>query len=227
MAVGYVLPPLIVTSANEDVVLLMVIEAISAVVICTIAILILRDKPKVPPSLSSSESNAHHEPFTKALKLILTNPSFLILLIVFGCGLGAFNTLATLLNQILLPNGYNDDEVGAFGASVVVMGIIGSGIFGAFVDWKHKYKLSLLVTLFFALLALILMITFLQPDRFWVLFVGVSIFGFCLTPIIPLSLELSAEITFPLKEGTPSGLLMTSGQVRFISYYYFILFIYF
>ena len=133
--------------------------------------------------------------------------------------MGAFNSLATLLNQILLPYSYTDNEVGAFGAAVVIMGIIGSGLAGGFVDWKHKYKLTILLTFFFSVISLAILIAFLAPDNFWILLIAVSLFGFTLTPIIPLSLELCCEITYPLKEGTPSGLLMTSGQVLFTAYF--------
>jgi hypothetical protein len=33
------------------------------------------------------------------------------------------------------------------GALVIVMGIVGSAIVGLFVDWSHRYKLSLIVSL--------------------------------------------------------------------------------
>lgn len=34
-----------------------------------------------------------------------------------------------------------------------------------------------------------------------------------MTPILPLCLELSVEITYPLREATPSGILMCAGQI--------------
>ena len=37
--------------------------------------------------------------------------------------------------------------------------------------------------------------------------------GFFTTPVLPLALELGAEITYPLSEATPSGVLMSAGQL--------------
>lgn len=64
-----------------------------------------RKAPPIPPSSSADKVNI---PFFKGLKTVLTNLSFWILLVIWGCGAGLFNALLTLLAQILCPYGYTD-----------------------------------------------------------------------------------------------------------------------
>lgn len=71
---------------------------------CT-AVAYWRNKPPTPPTPS-----AHRDPtpFLKGLKQALTTPSFLFLLVIWGCSSGLFNAMLTLLAKILCPYGYSD-----------------------------------------------------------------------------------------------------------------------
>lgn len=61
--------------------------------------------PPIPPAPSADKVSI---PFFKGLKDVLTNLSFWVLLVVWGCSAGLFNALLTLLAQILCPFGYSD-----------------------------------------------------------------------------------------------------------------------
>mgnify|MGYP001051428054 FL=1 len=52
-----------------------------------------------------------------------------------------------------------------------------------------------------------------QPCSFWFLAASAALLGFSMTPVLPISLELGVEITFPIGESISSGLLMASGQL--------------
>jgi len=43
--------------------------------------------------------------------------------------------------------------------------------------------------------------------------VAACIMGFVMTPVLPVSLELGCENSYPIGEATPSGLLISSGQL--------------
>jgi MFS family permease len=93
------------------------------------------------------------------------------------------------------------------------MGLVGSGIAGAIVDKFKCYKWAMLVSFVSATIALSLFGIALKEDQFWKLFVLSGGIGFTMMPILPLCLETSVEITYPLREGTPSGLLMNAGMI--------------
>lgn len=72
--------------------------------ICT-GIAYWRPTPPLPPAPSA---HSDHTPFLIGLKRVLTTPSFLLLLLIWGCSSGLFNAMLTLLAQILCPYGYSD-----------------------------------------------------------------------------------------------------------------------
>jgi hypothetical protein len=55
---------------------------------------------------------------------------YCILFFVFSIGMGIFNTLIALLNQMIEKYGYTDEDAGYFGALLVIVGVIASGIAG-------------------------------------------------------------------------------------------------
>ena len=63
------------------------------------------NKPPIPPAPSAEKVNIS---FLKGVGKVLTNLSFWVLLVVWGCGAGIFNALVTLLPQMLCPFGYSD-----------------------------------------------------------------------------------------------------------------------
>ena len=77
-------------------------------VVCIISVILLREKPPTPPSISSGMGGREDEKMLRTLKILFTDINFWIITVSFGCGLGAFNTLATLLNSIVSFYGFGD-----------------------------------------------------------------------------------------------------------------------
>lgn len=126
---GFVLPPILVQDDNLMPLLLVEVRILAcnasswltrapqagiAVVVALLAVLFIREKPPTPPSLSAA-SEAREEKALESLKTLAKDPNFWLLFLAFGFGLGSFNTLATLINQIVAPLGYNDEQSGVLG----------------------------------------------------------------------------------------------------------------
>lgn len=58
---------------------------------------------------------------------LLANKNYIVLFIAFAIGVGFFNSLLTLLNQIVAPHGYSNDDAGTFGAVFIGFGLVGAG----------------------------------------------------------------------------------------------------
>lgn len=59
-----------------------------------------------------------------------------------------------------------------------------------------------------------LLFTFtLDLGHIWIVFVIAILLGFFMTGYLPIGFEFAAELTFPIAEGTTSGLLNGSAQV--------------
>lgn len=208
VGIGFVLPPLL-TDEPDDIPFMLMIQAIIASA-CSVFVLFCPSKPPLPPSAGTAREELA---FLPSVKAVVLNHNFWILCVEFGCGLGAFNTLATVINQLYEPYGYTNTESGILGLLVVVCGIIGSGIEGGLVDYTHRYKLFIWATLLCATGSLVGMTLLLERGYFvWQCLVSAGL-GFFMTPILPLTLELAVEITYPVGEATVTGMLMVSGQL--------------
>jgi FLVCR family MFS transporter 7 len=64
------------------------------------------------------------------LNKLFSDKNYVVLFVAFSVGLGVFNTLMTLINQLVAPHGYSNDDAGTFGAVLIVTGLIGAGVVG-------------------------------------------------------------------------------------------------
>ena len=141
VAVGFGLPAVIVTASKgkNEIFNLMIVEAIICTVVLVLVIFLFKNKPEYPPSISASQER---EDFIPALKASFKNKSFLLLLLAFSMGQGALNALATLIDLISTPYGFDSTDNSIFGGLLIICGLIGAGLVGAVVTAYHKYKLS-------------------------------------------------------------------------------------
>jgi len=214
VAFGFILPPAFASKASE-IPFMLLMEAVILSVLIAPPLILFRSRPPTPPSLAASSQR--EQKFTEAIKSIFKSKDFVILFIVFGLALGAFNTLATIINELVDPFGYTNNDSGIFGALFVLLGLIGAGVVGAIVDktrvYGATYKITLLACTFLGSCALLMFTLLLKPGKFELIAVAVSLVGFTMTPVLPISLELGCEVCYPIGEATPTGFLMTSGQI--------------
>jgi hypothetical protein len=108
VAFGFLLPPMIAYK-DERVLFLLLIEAIICSVFGILGIIFLREEPPTPPSSSKEAAEDVEAPaFFPTLFHLFSNINFIILFFVFGLALGGFNTLATVMPQVLIPFDYSD-----------------------------------------------------------------------------------------------------------------------
>jgi hypothetical protein len=134
----------------------------SAIVASVLAVpaFFIRGKPRTPPSLAAS---MEPEPFSYGLRKIVKNRNFWILWIAFSTFVGFFNAFTTVLNSILRPYGYSDDDTGenssirkdvsnnspaklmnctgTVGAGLILTGLVGAAVMGPIIDKTKAHKL--------------------------------------------------------------------------------------
>jgi len=208
----FFLPPLL-TPTQEDIPIMLFIEAGIATVLCLPFMFLMKSRPQVPPSITACVEKKTDITFLNAFKNVVWDYNFIILLIQFSLGFGAYNGLATLINQLFSPSDYSNDENGMLGGGTIVSGIVGSAIFGLLVDKTRSYKFTLLGCYLAGAAATgVLVFILAQPGRF-VILMFVSLFlGFAMTPTLPLTFELGMEISYPYGEAISTGVLLTGAN---------------
>ncbi|XP_065405859.1 solute carrier family 49 member A3 isoform X2 [Chrysemys picta bellii] len=201
-------------SEEKDIPRMLGLYAIPAVTACILATVGVHDKvPPTPPSASATHSTS--QPFFKGLKMLLRNKPYVILMVCFGAGIGMFTCFSALLEQILCVRGYSNFFAGLNGALFTVFGLLGAFLLGLYVDKTRKFIESTKVCFCLTALASIAFAVMSQfRNQAFPLALISSLFGFFGFSIYPVAMELAVECSYPVGEGTSTGLIFVSSQIQ-------------
>jgi len=209
----------------------MLCQACVSTVGALIAFFLFRDHPPSPPS-ASQESTVHvalNEKSPKRFREVLSDSGaqvmaclkqrdFVWLLCAFGIGLGIFNALTTVVEQITVPICATTDDASLFGGLLIGIGLIGAGVFGFILDRTHKYRLALRIGFGGGMTFIIIFTLVLRYGAIDAIAAMFALAGFFVLPMLPTSFSAAAEVTYPVPEDVSSGILMTSGQITGIGF---------
>ena len=169
--------------------------------------LFARERPPSPPCPPDQEGRSL---VLDGLTRMIRQRDFILLLIIFFVGLGAFNAITTWIDQILVPHGFSATQTGNAGGIMIFGGILGAVILPLLSDRYRKRAPFLLLAVIGATIGLA-GITYVT--NYGLLLVFSFIFGFFLLSAGPIGFQYGAEITYPAPEGTSNGLLLLMGQI--------------
>uniref|UniRef100_A0ABM5FRJ0 Solute carrier family 49 member A3 isoform X1 n=1 Tax=Pogona vitticeps TaxID=103695 RepID=A0ABM5FRJ0_9SAUR len=198
---------------GRDVPLMLEVYAGPAVLACILATVGVRDKvPPTPPTASASDSNSPS--FLGGLKMLMKNKPYIILAFCLGGGIAIFTCYSALLEQVLCVNGYSNFFAGLNGALFTVAGFIGAFFLGLYVDRTKKFieatKICLCLT---ALASVAFAVVSQLRNQTYALAVISSLFGLFGFAVYPVAMELAVECSYPVGEGTTSGLIFVTSQL--------------
>lgn len=236
VGLGFLVPPLLVPDPaaildDKDIMeemtkgwyrLLVSIASISTVLLILV-LLFYKKAPPTPPSkaqLALQEEMQHESDYVQSLKSLMTNPHYCLILLSYGFNTGSYYAIGTLLNLIILDEFPEGEErtkananVGWIGLTFVLTGLAGSVFAGMCLDKWKKYKWTTLV-IYASCLISTLVYTFTLKLRNLILdYITIGVMGFFMTGYLPIGFEFAAEITYPVPEGTSTGLLNCMAQV--------------
>eukprot|EP01084_Bolivina_argentea_P291271 500581_1 len=165
----------------------------------------------------------HFVHFMKEMKKLFTNKSAFILIFVGGMQSGIFAAWTSVLQDMLSPMGLNDTDIGFIGFNISFIAMSG-GLIGYIADKCFVEKLKKFINILFVFNILFLMLLFfILPSPFndnsiifteckgncilILLNVMIGLMAFCEEGLLPLFYELSAEISYPVSEGSCGMLL--------------------
>jgi MFS family permease len=208
----------------------MIFDAGFATGVLLITLLLFKDKPDVPPSRSAQERvefelAAESGDFKAVLstgwvgvKNCFKEKPFIILWLSFSCGLGIFNALTTLIEQLTKPVCYTPDDASIFGVLLLGCGVLGAIAAGAVLDAKPNYNLALRIGFIMSFLMAICWTLALQVNQYEALAAMSGLTGFFVVAMLPVSFEAAVETTYPVPEDVSGGLLMAGGQYPGIAF---------
>ncbi|KAM5295268.1 choline/ethanolamine transporter FLVCR1 isoform 1-T1 [Glossophaga mutica] len=223
-AVGFLLPPVLVPNTQNNTDLLAhnistMFYGTSAVatLLFVLTVIAFKEKPDHPPSQAQAalqDAPPGEYSYKKSIRNLFKNIPFVLLLISYGIMTGAFYSVSTLLNQMILT--YHEGEevnAGRIGLTLVVAGMVGSILCGLWLDYTKTYKQTTLLVYILSFCGMITFTFTLHLGHIVLVFVTAGVLGFFMTGYLPLGFEFAVEITYPESEGTSSGLLNAAAQI--------------
>ena len=168
--------------------------------------------PARPPTPASPSSAYKLPPLRKQLSSIIRSINFWLLFIPFAIYVGAFNSISSLLSQILTPYGFSESEAGIAGGLLIIVGLLTAAITSPIVDRSKRYLL--LIKCLVPVIALCFLAFIWAPPTRSVIapYVICSILGAASFSLVPVALEWLAEVTWPAGPEVSSVIGWAGGQ---------------
>jgi len=223
IALGFVVPPLIVSGNKDSDELGTSLRYMGAVVslfsICTFVVVwfVFENQPPLPPTISQYNSledrQYRQKNYLNQIKDFLKSPSCVFLCISYAISTGIYYTLSTFLNYQILNDFKGSPEfAGKLGLIMIISGLFGSIVCGIVLDKTKLYKKTTLMIYGFCLLSFAFYTYILHTGNVLLIYIAVIILGFTMTAYLPVGYDFAVEISYPIDEGISSGMLNCVAQ---------------
>jgi len=170
--------------------------------------------PAEPPTPASASSAIDRTPLIPATRQLLSTLEFWLILAPFAVYVGFFNSISSLLNQILKPYGFTENDAGIAGAILIVVGLLWAAVMAPITDrWKHylgsiRILVPIIVASYIGLIFAPSSSAGIGPMYAVMALMGASSFA-----LLPIVLEYLVEITYPFSPEIGSTICWTGGQL--------------
>ncbi|KAG8530950.1 uncharacterized protein KY384_004307 [Bacidia gigantensis] len=207
-ALGQLIDPFLANKPSEIPSMTLYVAIISTV--ATIPSFFVPAKPRTPVSPSSTQRAPD---IRSALRLLSTNPTFWLIAIPFWIYVGFFNSISSLLTQIMTPYKFSETDSGIAGALLILVGLVAAAITSPIID-RTKAYVPLIRTLV-PIIALSYLAFIWAPGTRSVAapFVILSVLGAACFSLVPVALEFLVEVNYPVGPEATSTICWTGGQL--------------
>ena len=144
----------------------------------------------------------------QSLQIIVKNGNLRSFFLAYFLCYGTFVAFASNCNFIIKPYGYSDMEIATNAIFLMLAGIFGAIAFSLFIKRTFNFSLALRTTTVGSTLLLSVLCLWLNSTNAKsITTLIISLLGFFLTPLVPISYDLGCELAFPMGEAMVTGLL--------------------
>lgn len=149
-----------------------------------------------------------------AFKSIAKKRDFWLLSLPFAVYVALFNSTITLINQAVIPYGATEEEAGIAGGILIGAGLLGAAIISPLND-RFKWYMGAIRIYFPITCGMYISLIFAPASSWgiWPTYLVCAILGFSSFSLVPVILELLAEMTFPNSPEIGSNISWFGGQI--------------
>lgn len=220
-----VLIPAYQISVESDISGVLFILGIVGTIILFLSTIFIRGRPPTPPGREVHNqivvrSNLDTAGAIKLVfqmfvdfKVMLSNVNFVLLMASFSIEIGVCWAFMAVVGQMIYPCGYDVAVVGIAGSSLSFAGVIGSFVVAQYLRSHKNYVWTQKAILTLTAISAILCLISNAPGNLIFVIAAWNIFGFFQGPLIPITLEHAAEITYPIPADNSAALLFTGVNI--------------
>ncbi|KAF3761324.1 MFS general substrate transporter [Cryphonectria parasitica EP155] len=167
-------------------------------------------KPPTPPSASGE---------TVKLDLHVSVPRMLgslevwLIFIPFVVYVGFFNSISTILNQVMVPYGFTDTDAGIAGAVLIVVGLVSAAITSPILDRTKAFLLAIKIAVPVIGLCYLAFVWMPGTRSDAGPYIVLAILGAASFSLVPVAMEYLVELTHPVSPEVTSTVAWAGGQL--------------
>ena len=194
---------------RNEIMNLMYGELVLAAIVLLLVLVYFPSKPPSPPDKTAGIERLN---FTEGLKSLARVKTFWVLAVIYALVQGIGNAMMSIINIVIQPAGFGQLKVDIVTAVAVLVSSFFLPFAGLLADKLYSHLKALIVFLYFAVAVFLawiaLMLMQVIPPYFVLNYaIPVTCVVIAINLAVPISLELACEITYPVKEGLPNGIM--------------------
>lgn len=136
-----------------------------------------------------------------------------MLMFPFWFYVGLFNSLSSLINQMLSPYSFTETNAGIAGALLIVVGLVAAAITSPLIDRTKTYLLAIKIQIPILGICYLAFTWAPQTRSLAAIYAILSILGAASFSLVPVALEYLIEITHPVSPEVTSTICWSGGQL--------------
>ncbi|TQN66881.1 MFS-type transporter, partial [Colletotrichum shisoi] len=182
-------------------------------IISTVACLPAFFIPARPPTPVAPSSRTLKLGIRESFSIVSRSLEMWLILIPYALYVGFFNSISSLLNQMMIPYGFSDGEAGIAGALLIVVGLVASAITSPILDRTKKFLLAIKVAV--PIIGLCYLAFTWMPETRDIAgpYVVLAVLGAASFSLVPVALELLIELSHPVSPEVTSTIAWAGGQL--------------
>ncbi|OHE90390.1 major facilitator superfamily transporter [Colletotrichum orchidophilum] len=169
--------------------------------------------PAAPPTPAAPSSRTLKLGIRDSVSIVFRSLELWLILIPYAFYVGFFNSLSSLLNQVMAPYGFSDEESGIAGAILIVVGLVASAITSPILDRTKKFVLAIKVAIPVIGLCYLAFVWMPETRDIAGPYVVLAVIGAASFSLVPVALELLIELSHPVSPEVTSTIAWAGGQL--------------
>lgn len=151
-----------------------------------------------------------------SVRVLASRLEFWLLFFPFAVYVGLFNSISTILNQVLLPYGYSEEEAGIAGAILIVVGLVVAAAVSPVIDRTKAFLPLIRVAVPVAAVAVLLFVWMPETRAGGGVagpYLAMALLGAAAFSLLPVAVEFLVEVTHPVSPEVTSVVSWSAGQL--------------